>query len=40
MTEYTTAEEADSEKRKDTSRQFDFFENNAFFANLKTDLFF
>ncbi|KAF9349653.1 hypothetical protein BGX34_001675 [Mortierella sp. NVP85] len=39
MTDYPTTEEADSNERKEAFRQFDFFENNAFFANLMTDLF-
>ncbi|KAG0196959.1 hypothetical protein BGX31_005099 [Mortierella sp. GBA43] len=38
MTDYPTTEE-DTEKRKELFRQFDFMENNAFFANMMTELF-
>ena len=40
MTEYPATEAEDSNKRKEAFRQFDFLENNAFFANLMSDLFF
>jgi hypothetical protein len=39
MTEYPTTGEEDTEKRKELFRQFDFMENNAFFANMMTELF-
>jgi 5'-3' exonuclease len=39
MTENPTTRKEDTDERKRLFRQFDYFENNAFFSNMMTDLF-